>query len=180
ELLVGGYVLTDLRVVLAGMPGNYPQHRAGTAIEPLREGAAHDIGHFLATGDRFRPLGDVLHVQHGIEVGEVVGQVAVIAGGHEQHRHRFAITLRHAAEGVFGARAMLHHEYTDLVPGGHAAEGIGHVRAGSFLAHDDGADVHGGGRFDDGVERVGEDVLDALCLQDAGDRFWDQHGTTPG
>ena len=80
-------VAADVGGFVADVPRNFHQYRAGAAIAQLGEGAPHHIHHFGAAGQRFGPLGDVLHVQGGIEVGVVVGDVAGITGRHEQHRH---------------------------------------------------------------------------------------------
>ena len=64
-----------------------------------------------------------------------------VAHGHHQDRHGVAVGLGHAAEGVLGAGAVLHGEDADLLAGGDARDGVGHVQAGALLAHDDRADV---------------------------------------
>lgn len=166
-------VAADVGLFAAGVPGYLHQHRTGAAIAQLREGAPHDVGDLLATGQGLGPLGDVLHVQHRIEVGVVVGKMARVARRHEQHRHRLAVALGHAAEGVLGARTMLHHEHADLVSAAHATESIGHVGAGTLLPHHDGADIHRGRRLDQWIERVAEQIADTFGFENAGYRLGD-------
>src|SRR6185437_11000301 len=53
---------------------------------------------------------------------------------------------------------------------GEARHGIGHVQANALLAHDDRPDVDCGTGLDQMIDRIGEEIFDALFLQDVGDR----------
>jgi hypothetical protein len=70
------------------------------------------------------------------------------------------------AERVLGARPMLHDEDADPIGRGDAADRVRHVQARALLPDDDRADVGLSGRFDDGVDRVADEKLDSLTLQD--------------
>ena len=64
---------------------------------------------------------------------------------------------------------MLHREDADLVRGRHAADRVRHVQADALLAHDDRADVRFRRRLDDGIDRIADQELHALALQDLRD-----------
>src|SRR5262249_33071395 len=93
----------------------------------------------------------------------------------DQDRRRVAVGLRHAAEGVLGARPELHGEHADASARGHPTHGVGHVQAGSLLAHDDGANARLGRGLEDRVARVTDQVVDALALEDLRDGAGDLH-----
>ena len=63
----------------------------------------------------------------------------------------------------------LHREHADRPAGRHPPHGIGHVDAGSLLAHDDRPDVGLGRSLDDVVDRIADQELDALALENLGD-----------
>ena len=111
----------------------------------------------------------MLVVEERVEVGRDVGEAPRIAAGQHHDRHRVAVGLGHAAEGVLGAGPVLHGEDADPLARGDAADRVGHVQAGALLAHDDGADVGLGGRLDDRVDRIADQELGTFALQDLGD-----------
>src|SRR5581483_8549182 len=84
-----------------------------------------------------------------------------------------------AAESVLGARPVLHDEDSDAVARGDLGDGVAHVQADALLAHHDGADVGLGGAFDDRVDRIADQELDALLLEDMGNGISDFHGGAP-
>jgi hypothetical protein len=102
------------------------------------------------------------------------------AAGQHDDRHRVAVGLGDAAEGVLGARAVLHGEDADPLTGRDAADGVGHVQAGPLLADDDRADVGLRRRFDDGVDRIADEELHALTLENFGDGCGCLHVHSPG
>src|SRR2546429_1392926 len=85
-------------------------------------------------------------------------------------RHRVSVRLRLAAEGILGARPVLHGEDADALAGRDAAHGVGHVEPGPLLADDDRPDVGLGGRLEDGVDGIADQEADALTLEDLRDR----------
>ena len=66
---------------------------------------------------------------------------------------------------------MLHAEHADAIAGRQTRIRIGHVQTDALLAHDHGADVLRGGRFDQRIHRVREQYVDALGLERLGDRL---------
>jgi hypothetical protein len=129
-------------------------------------------------------LGDVRHGDGGVEIRRHVRDAPRIARRNDQQRHRFAERLGHAAIGVLRAGAALHAEHAHLAALGQARHGVGHVQADALLAHDDRADVDRRAMLDQMVDGIGEEILDALALQDfrdcrAGLHFWSPLGSFP-
>ena len=91
---------------------------------------------------------------------------ARIAHGQHQHRHAFAIALRHAAIGILGARAMLHAESANGAARCHARNGIRHMQADSLLPDHDGADIRIRRIFDQMIDRIAGEDLNPLTLHD--------------
>jgi hypothetical protein len=149
--------------------GNLHQHRTRPTVLDLRERPAHRVRHRLREHHLLGPFGHVLIVEEGAEVRRDVEQLARVASGQHDDRDRVAERLRHAAEGVLGAGAVLHGEHADAVAGGHAADGVGHVEARAFLTDDDGADVDLGRRLDDLVDGIADEELHAFTLENIGD-----------
>src|SRR5260221_9085581 len=90
-----------------------------------------------------------------------------------------AVGLRYAAKAVLGAGAVLHDENADLVARGHLGDGVAHMQPDALLPHHDRADVGLGRALDDRVDRVADQELDPLRLQDMGDRIGDFHRGLP-
>ena len=155
------------------------QDRAAAAALEAREGAPEDVRDLRARGDRLGRLGDVAHVEDGVEVRRDVGEAAGIALGQDQDRHRLAIGLGDAAEGVLGAGAVLHREHADLLAAGEARHGVRHVQTDPLLADDDRPDAGARGELEHVVDRIAEDDLDAFAPQDLGDRLARLHGPPP-
>src|SRR6185437_15911648 len=70
-------------------------------------------------------------------------------------------------------------EDAELLAGSRPADRIRHVNAGPLLPHDDGPDTSGGGAFDDVVDRIGGQNLNALALEDFPNRVEYLHGLPP-
>ena len=117
----------------------------------------------------------MLEVHECVEVGRDVDAIARIATGEHDDGRRFAVRLRHAAEGVLRARAVLHREDADLLTRGDAADRVGHVQTSALLANDDGADVSPRGRLDDRVDGVADQKLDTFASQDLGNGIGSFH-----
>ncbi len=94
------------------------------------------------------------------------GDAARIALRDHQQRDGLAVGLGDAAIGVLAARTVLHAEGADLLARGDAGDRVGHVQADTFLAHDDRADVGGGGVFQQVVDGIAAEDLDPLALHD--------------
>jgi hypothetical protein len=107
----------------------------------------------------------VLVVEERAEVGWDIEESARVTAGQNDDRHRVAEGLGHTAEGIFGARPVLHREHADTLARGHPAHRVGHVQAGALLAHDDGADVGLGRGLDDRVDRIADQELHTLALE---------------
>jgi hypothetical protein len=75
-----------------------------------------------------------------------------------------------AAIRVLGTGPVLHREHADFLAAGQARVGVRHVQADALLAHDDRPDARARGEFQDVIDRVAEDDLDPLALEDLGDR----------
>ena len=110
----------------------------------------------------------MLEVHECVEVGRDVDAIARIATGEHDDGRRFAVRLRHAAEGVLRARAVLHREDADLLTRGDAADRVGHVQTSALLANDDRADISARGRLDDRVDGVTDQKLDTFASEDLG------------
>ena len=61
-------------------------------------------------------------------------------------------------------------------PRGDAGNRIRHVQPDALLAHHHGADVGIGGEFDQMIDRIAAENLDALALHDFRDRSAEFHG----
>ena len=145
--------------------GNLHHHRARATIARARKSATQGVPDDVGTSHLFGPLGDALVVGRGAEIGGLLGQPARVPGRQHHHGHRFAIGLRHAAKGVFRPRALLHDENAQGPAGVDAAEAIGHVQTGAFLARDDGVHIGTGSGFDNIIERITDEKLDAFALE---------------
>ena len=145
---------------------DFHDHRSAAAVLQLGEGAAEDVADFGGDVDRLGRLGKCPHRLAGIEVRFDIRQPARIAHRQHQHRHGFAVTLRDAAHGIFRARAVLHAEGADGVPGSDPRDRVRHVKADAFLPHHHRADVGIGGVFDEVIDRVAAKDLDAFALHD--------------
>ena len=115
----------------------------------------------------------MLKVEVGTEVGGNRGHRPRVAARQHDDGHGFPIGLRNAAEGVLRPRAELHGEDANPFPGGDAADRVGHVQAGPLLTDDDGPDVGRGSRFDDRIDRIPDQIVDPLALEDLGHRCRD-------
>ena len=160
-------VVQGLRHFLVPHVGrDFDDHRAAAAVLQLGEGAAEDVADFGGDVDRLGRFRKRLHRLAGIEVRLDIGKPPRIAHRQHQHRHGFAVALRDAAHGVFGAGAVLHAEGADGVPGGDARDRVRHVQADALLPHHHRADVGGGGMFDEVIDRIAAEDLDSLALHD--------------
>ena len=145
--------------------GNLHHHRARATIARARKSAAQGVPDDVGTSHLFGPLGDALVVGCGAEIGGQLGQPARVPGRQHYHGHRFAIGLRHAAKRIFRPRALLHDKNAQGPAGVDAAETIGHVQAGAFLARNDGVHIGTGSGFDNIIERITNEKLDAFALE---------------
>ena len=128
--------------------------------------------------DLLAGLGHLAVVEGRVEVGLHLSPFPGVAHRQDHDRDRFGVGLGHAAKGVFGAGPVLHAEDADPFAAVHPAVGIGHVQAGPFLTHDDGPNAGLGCRFDEEVQRIGEEDVHALENQNAGDCIGNGHGNT--
>ena len=142
------------------------QCRPRTAVARLREGTAHRVRDHSRQYDLLARLRDVLEVEIGVELRRHVDRVSWIPCRQHDDWGGVRIRLRDAAECVLGARPVLHRENADGAAGGDAADGVRHMEPGAFLADDDGADIGRGRGLDDRVDRVADQELDTLSLQD--------------
>ena len=152
------------------------QRWTGSAIAHLGESAAHGFRDCFRHRDLFAVFGHMAEVEGGTEVGLDLIDEPRIAHGQDNNGSGIAKGLRHAAEGIFGAGTALHAEDADLFARSDAAQGIRHVQPDAFLADDDGADVELRRRFDERVDRIGEEDVDAFGFQDFGYCVGDFHG----
>ncbi len=159
---------------------NLEHHRARAAVAREIEGTAQCRHDLLRHVDRLHVLGDMLEVQRTVEVRLHEQVAARISTGDHHHRHRFAVRLRHRAEGILDARPELAAEHADLVTRAHAADAIGHVHADALLAHDDRADVHLGRGFGERVQGIGQQHLDAFAPEDLRGDLGNVHSSVPG
>ncbi len=159
--------------------GDFDDHRPAAAVLQLGEGAAEDVADFGGDVDRLGGFRKRLHRLAGIEVGVDIGEPARIAHRQHQHRHGFAIALRHAAHRVLGARSVLHTERADRLARGDARDRVRHVHADAFLAHHHRAYVGSGGKFDDMIDRIAAEDLDSLPLHDFRDGGAELHDGLP-
>src|SRR6267142_1284987 len=172
-----GRVVDRLRDVLSEqIDREFDQHRPGATVLDLGERAAHRVDHRVGDDDLLTPLRDVLEVQKRIEVGLDVRDPPRVAPGQDDDRHRVAVGLGDATEGVLGARAVLHREHADPLAGRDAADGVGHVQTGSLLADDDRADVGFRRGFDDRVDGISDEKLHAFTFEDLRDGRCCLHG----
>jgi hypothetical protein len=164
--IADGRVVEVADLLVPDVGGDFDDRRTAAAVAQVAEGAAQHVGN-LARHDEM--LGELRHAAHfaGRAVVRVdPGDAARIALRDYQQGHGLAVGLGDAAIGVLAAGAMLHAEGADLLAGGDAGDRVGHVQADTFLAHDDRADVRGGGVFQQVVDGVAAKDLDSLALHD--------------
>ena len=148
---------------------DFQQHGAGASAAELGEGAAHHGGDALDHVEFIGPLGDGLVAAGGVEVGMDAALVAGHAGGQQEDGHRLGVGLGDAAEAVFSAGAVLHHEDANLLAVGGAGVAVHHVNAGDLLAEDHRADSGDGGSLQQRLVGHAGDELHALHPQYVGD-----------
>src|ERR1051326_8680722 len=73
---------------------------------------------------------------------------------------------------------MLHGKDTHLLARTHAAHSVGHVQPGALLAHDDGANVRPCGGLNNAIDRIADQKLNPLALEDLGDSIRGLHNRT--
>ncbi len=169
--------LVDFLVPHVG--GDFDDDGPAAAILQLGEGAPKDVADFVGKDDRLGRFRKRLHRLAGIEVGVDIGEPSRIAHRQHQHGNGLTVALRDAAHGVLGARAVLHAERADAAAGGDAGDRIRHVDADPLLAHHHRADVGIGGKFDEMVDRIAAEDLDALPLHDFRDCRTELHDASP-
>src|SRR5581483_4789727 len=135
-----------------------------------------DVADLGCDVDRLGGFGERLHRLAGVEIRVDVGDPPRVALRQHQHGDGLAVTLRHAAHGVFRAGTVLHAEGADGFSRGDAGNRIRHVYPDALLAHHDGADVCVGGVLDQMVDRVAAEDLDPLALHDFRDCRAELHG----
>ena len=145
---------------------DFDQHGTATAVAQPREGTAQNIRHLSRAHDGLGRFGDAAHLHGRIEIRVNMRNAARITHGQHQHRHAFAIALRHTAIGILGAWAMLHAEGANGAARCHARNGIRHVQADSLLPHHDGADIGIRRIFDQMLDRIAGEDLNPLTLHD--------------
>ena len=159
--------------------GDLHQHRPTPAIAQPREGAAHDIRHLGRQRHRLSALGDARHLHGGGKIRLDLRNTPRIAHRQHQHRNALAIALRHAAIGVFRPRPMLHAKGANLPAGGHPADRIGHMQPNALLPHHHRADINRRAAFDQMIDRIASEHLNALAAHDLRDRFAHLHDFSP-
>ena len=100
---------------------------AGREVQFMDAGTADLALHALGPVCPLQPLGHVLVVEEGREVGREVEQPTRVAARQDHDGHQVAEGLGHAAERVLGAGAVLHREHADAMAGGHPAHGVGRI-----------------------------------------------------
>jgi hypothetical protein len=141
------------------------EDRTGTTVAHLGKGAAQRSRHLGSERYLLDRFGDMLEAEERVEVRRHRDEAARIPSREHHDRHRIGIRLGHAPEGIFRARTVLHREDADLLTGRDPADGVGHVEAHPFLAHDNGANVRRGGSLDDRVDGVADEEGHALALE---------------
>ena len=142
-------VVQRLRHVLVPHVGrDFDDDRPAAAVLQLGEGAAEDVADLGCDVDRLGRFRERPHRLAGVEVGVDIGEPPRIAHRQHQHGDGFAVALRDAAHGVFGAGPVLHAERADRMARGDARNRVRHVDADAFLTHHHGADIGIGGIFD--------------------------------
>jgi hypothetical protein len=88
--------------------GQHPVDRLGASIRHWRSAAAALRWQRLLVAEGKAFAAERLHRLAGVEVRLDMRQAAGIAHLQHQYRHRLAETLRNAAHGILGSRAVLH------------------------------------------------------------------------
>ena len=166
--LVGGQVGRD-----------FQKHRPRLAGAQLGERLAHQFRHPVGKVDVGRPLGDGLVGADGVEVRLHADAIAGHAGWQHQYRHRVGVSLGHAAEGVFGAGAVLGQKDAGFAPVGDAGKAVGHMHAGALLAAYHRPDAGDGGGLNERIGRHYGNPIDALHFQNVGNCGNSVHGAVP-
>ena len=151
------------------VPRHFDHARTGTSVLGLGERAPDGVRNLLRERDLFDRLGDVLEVHQRAEVGLDIRACPRVACRDHDHRDGLAVGLGHPAEGVLHARTMLHREYAHLAGRAQPPRRVRHVQAGALLAHDHGPDILFRTGLHDGVDRVGDEAIDAFLPQHLGD-----------
>jgi hypothetical protein len=145
---------------------DFDDDRSAAAVFQFCKCAAEDVADLGGNVDRLGRLRKSAHRLAGIEVRFDIREPPRIAHRQHQYRHGFAVTLRHAAHGIFRAGTVLHAEGADGAPGGDPRDRIRHVQSDALLPHHHRADVGGGGVFDEVIDRIAAENLDTLALHD--------------
>ena len=102
-----------------------------------------------------------------------------VSAGQEKHGHRVGEGLGDAAEGVFGAGAVLGQKDAGFPAVHDAGEPVGHVHSGALLAADHRADAGDGGGLDERVGRHDANPFHAFHFQNVGNSGNSVHGGYP-
>ena len=145
--------------------------RARAAVSELGERPAEDVRDLRRARHRLARLGDRAKGGGRVEVRPHVGDRPRVAHRHDQDRHRLAERLRDPSERVLRPRPVLHREHPDAIARAQARHRVRHVKPDSLLADDDGAEVRPRRVLDDVVDRVPDERVHPLALEDLGDRI---------
>ena len=156
--------------------GYFDKARTAAAVAKLGECPPQYVQCLLGQHEVLGGLGHAAHLQGGREIRLHARNAPRIALRQHEHRNALAVTLRHAAIGVLGSRAVLHTERADGLAGRDARDRVRHVQADALLAHDDRADVLRGSELNQVIHRVAAQNLHTLSLHDTRYRLANFHG----
>jgi hypothetical protein len=104
-----------------------------------------------------------------------MGNPTRVTARHHQDWDRVGECLGDTAVRILGAGPVLHAEHPELASRSHARNGIGHVQADALLAHNNRTNVNRCREFDEMIDWIAGQNLDALPFEDCRDRRADFH-----
>ena len=145
--------------------GDFQKDGPGLAGAQLGISLPEKFGNPVGKVDVAGPLGDSRVGLDGMEVRFHAQAIARDSSREHEDGHGVGVGLGDAAEGIFGAGAILGKEDADLVAVGDPGKAVSHVHTGAFLATHDGSDAGDGRRLDQRVGRHDGDPVNSLHLQ---------------
>ena len=123
-------------------------------------------------------LRDRAEVVERLERGRLADPGHAGVSGQEERRRRVGPRVREARVGILGAGERLDREHADLPAVRGARQPVGHVARHALLARQHEPDAGAGQRLGHRAAGEEEDLLDALDLEDRGERIGGVHGGT--
>ena len=161
------------------VPGKLQRHRPESPRPQVGEGAPHEFRDAVDSIHAGHPLGDLLEVEDGVEVGLHPRPALGHPAGQKEDGGGIRIGLGQSPEGVLGPRAVLHGADADAATAGRAGVSIGHAQDCTLGPGHDRPDPQLRPGVDHLVDGKAEEALDPFLFQDTGNRCCTFHWLSP-